>query len=81
MSDASTSQTEPMVEMDVTGADLLRGGGSGNSAIGSQLKKQEPIKSAGGLVSSSAEPQHRSKEHAPKNKQRRSKQACHQPSS
>ena len=54
VSDTSTLQTEPMVEMVVTGTDLLRSGGSGNSAIGSQLKQQEPIKSAGGLVSSSA---------------------------
>ena len=38
-------------------------GGSGNSAIGSQHKQQEPIKSAGGLVGSRAKPPRGSKEH------------------
>ncbi len=39
VSDTSTLQTEPMVEMVVTGTDLLRSGGSGNSAIGSEHKQ------------------------------------------
>ncbi len=54
VSDTSMPQAGSMVEMDVTGADLLRSGSPGNSAIGSQHKQQEPIKSAGGLVGSSA---------------------------
>ena len=66
MSDTSTPQAGSMVEMDVTGADLLRSGSSGNSTIGSQHKQQEPIKSAGGLVGSSAK--RVSKERAPGNK-------------
>jgi len=57
-----------MGETDATGADLLRSDGSGNSAIGSQHKQQEPIRSAGGLVGSSAEPQRGPKKPAPRNK-------------
>jgi hypothetical protein len=68
VSDTSTPQAGSMVEMVVTGADSLRSGGSCNIAIGSQHKQQEPIRSAGGLGSSSAEPQRGSKEHAPRNK-------------
>ena len=59
--------SDTSTEMDVTGADLLCSGSSGNSANGSQHKQQEPIKSAGGLVDSSAKPQRVSKERAPKN--------------
>jgi hypothetical protein len=63
MSDTSTPQAGSMVEMVVTGADLLRSGCSGNSAIGSQHKQQEPTKSADGLVGSRAKPPRGSKEH------------------
>jgi hypothetical protein len=66
VSDTSTPQAGSMAEMDVTGADLLRSGSSGSSTIGSQHKQQEPIKSAGGLVGSSAK--RVSKERAPGNK-------------
>ena len=68
VSDTSTPQAGSMVKMDVTGADLLRSGSSGNSTIGSQHKQQEPIKSADGLVGSSAKPQRVPKERAPGNK-------------
>ena len=60
--------SDTSTEMDVTGADLLCSGSSGNSTIGSQHKQQEPIESAGGLVGSSAKPQRVSKERAPGNK-------------
>jgi hypothetical protein len=66
VSDTSTPQAGSMAEMDVTGADLLRSGSSGSSTIGSQHKQQEPIKSAGGPVGSSAKPQRVPKERAPR---------------